>query len=74
MAHSVTVIVVALLQITVGKDLTWFPNSNWDNHANWNLGRLTSASEVADFSQVSRRGVIGSGSLNAPSCRHRIAL
>eukprot|EP00731_Ephydatia_muelleri_P016575 Em0009g999a len=58
MAHSVTVIVVALLQITVGKDLTWFPNSNWDNHANWNLGRLTSASEVADFSQAPDSSVI----------------
>lgn len=58
MARAATLIVVAFLQITVGKDLTWFPNSNWGNRANWNLGRLTYENEVADFSQVRIRALV----------------
>lgn len=46
-------VTTVLLQLAVGADYFWIPNSNWDEPANWALGRPPCGGEVASFADVS---------------------
>ncbi len=53
MARTSLVLATLLLQLVVGEDLYWIPNTNWDNPSNWKFNRPPCGGEVASFASVS---------------------
>ena len=65
---AVLLVITVLLQLAVGADYFWIPNSNWDEPGNWALGRPPCGGEVASFASVSRRSVHTDGLFTTHSC------